>query len=120
MDHDIGNFFTLCFHKLFMKEFQKLMADIYLEKDKVRGLEKTVLWLVSEIGELSELIAKNGTIEKDSQVKENITLELADCFAWLFSVANLLDIDVEESFLKKYPHKCPRCHAVPCQCVENN
>lgn len=103
-----------------MKNFQKLMADIYLEKDKKRGLEKTVLWLVSELGELSELIAKNGNVKENIEVKENITLEMADCFAWLFSVANLLEIDAEEAFLKKYPHNCPRCHSVPCKCQENS
>ena len=103
-----------------MKSYQKLMSDIYLEKDKKRGLEKTMLWLVSEVGELSELIAKNGTIKNNSEVHENISLEMADCIAWLFSVANLLNIDVEEAFLKKYPYKCPRCLASPCKCKENN
>lgn len=103
-----------------MKNFQKLMADIYLEKDKKRGLEKTVLWLVSEVGEVSELIAKNGNVKENNEVKKNLSLEIADCLAWLFSVANLLEIDVEEAFLKKYPYKCPRCHAIPCKCQENN
>ena len=102
-----------------MKNFQKLMSDIYLEKDKKRGLEKTVLWLVSEVGELSELIAKNGNIDTNQDLKNNVTLELADCIAWLFSVANLLNIDVEKAFLKKYPNSCPRCHSLPCRCKEN-
>ena len=102
-----------------MKNFQKLMSDIYLEKDRKRGLEKTVLWLVSEVGELSELIAKNGNIDTNQDLKNNVRLELADCIAWVFSVANLLNIDVEEAFLKKYPFSCPRCHSLPCRCKEN-
>ena len=102
-----------------MKNFQKLMYDLYIQKDKKRGLEKTVLWLVSEVGELSELVAKNGHLSDNSELKKELSLELADCLAWLFSIANLLDIDVEEAFLTKYPNKCPRCLSIPCKCIEN-
>ena len=42
-----------------ISEFQRLMKDLYLAKDKQRGLEKTFLWLVSEIGELSEALREN-------------------------------------------------------------
>ena len=34
-----------------MNQLQELMRDLYLQKDQQRGLEKTLLWLVSEIGE---------------------------------------------------------------------
>ena len=103
-----------------MNEIQKLMHDLYFQKDQKRGLEKTVLWLVSEVGELSEIIAKNGKYSNKSDLKSELSLELADCFAWLYSVAILLDIDAEDAFLQKYPHKCPRCLSLPCKCKENN
>ena len=99
-----------------MKNLQKLMADIYLEKDMHRGLEKTVLWLVSEIGEVSEIIAKNRDIYDNPTTKQELKLELADSLAWLLSVANLVGINIEEAFYEKYPHSCPKCHSNPCQC----
>lgn len=101
-----------------MNRLQKLMAEIYLQKDQKRGLEKTLLWLVSEIGEVSDLVAKNGNVKAEEKILHELTLEIADCQAWLFSVANLLGIDVEKAFLEKYPHKCPRCNGNPCICVE--
>ena len=101
---------------LSMNNLQKLMADIYLKKDQQRGLEKTVLWLVSEIGEISEVIAKNGSVINNPKTKQALKLELADGLAWLLSVANLVEIDIEEAFYEKYPHACPRCLKNPCQC----
>ncbi len=103
-----------------MNELQKLMSDLYLQKDQKRGLEKTVLWLVSEVGELSEIIAKNGDLSNNSDLKSELSFELADCFAWLYSIANLLHIDAEDAFLQKYPNKCPRCLSLPCKCKEND
>lgn len=102
-----------------MNELQKLMLNLYFQKDQKRGLEKTVLWLVSEVGELSEIIAKNGELSNKQDLKTELSLELADCFAWLYSVANLLNIDADEAFLQKYPNKCPRCLSLPCKCKEN-
>ena len=103
-----------------MNKLQKLMKDLYLQKDQQRGLEKTLLWLVSEIGEVSDLVAKNGNYKHDENIKQELKLEIADCQAWLYSVANLLEIDVEQAFFEKYPHKCPRCGNNPCICIENS
>ena len=97
-------------------DVQELMKQLYFVKDEKRGLEKTMLWLVSEIGELSELIAKNSNPQ--SHFRLQLTHELADCFAWLVSVANLLNIDLEEAVKQKYPSMCPKCHENPCQCLE--
>jgi NTP pyrophosphatase (non-canonical NTP hydrolase) len=36
--------------------------------------------------------------------------------AWLVSLANLLDVDVEKEILKKYPGYCLRCGRKPCEC----
>lgn len=47
------------------------MRELYLDKDAQRGAEKTLLWLMEEIGELSEALRK----------KENMKEELADIIA---------------------------------------
>jgi NTP pyrophosphatase (non-canonical NTP hydrolase) len=99
-----------------MNKLQKMISEIYLKRDKERGLDKTTLWLVSEIGELTDLIVKNKDLETNVEVKKKLSYEIADSVAWLLSVANLLDIDVEKSIIEKYPYKCPRCLKNPCNC----
>jgi NTP pyrophosphatase (non-canonical NTP hydrolase) len=93
-----------------IKEFQSLMWELYIQRDRNRGVEKSLLWLQSELGELIDAYLKqdtSGTVE-----------EVADIFAWLCSICNLLDIDLEEAAWTKYPDKCPRCLLVPCNCPE--
>ncbi|MFX0064050.1 MAG: MazG nucleotide pyrophosphohydrolase domain-containing protein [Candidatus Hermodarchaeota archaeon] len=94
-----------------ISEFQRLMKDLYLAKDKQRGLDKTFLWLISEIGELSEALRKNK--------REKIEEEMADCIAWLCSLANILDINLQQAALRKYPLQCSKCHKNPCVCTED-
>lgn len=93
-----------------ISEFQKLIRDIYFHKDSKRGVEKTFLWFVEEVGELSEAIRKGD--------RESMEEEFADVLAWLASLANLLDIDIEEAARKKYPGVCPYCGKNPCECEE--
>jgi NTP pyrophosphatase (non-canonical NTP hydrolase) len=89
-------------------DFQDLMAKLYLDKDVKRGLEKTVLKLVEEVGELSEAVLL--------QDKDKITEEIVDIIAWTLSIANIVEINVEEDFMKKYSNSCPKCKNNPCSC----
>jgi NTP pyrophosphatase (non-canonical NTP hydrolase) len=91
-----------------IKEFQKMIENIYIERDRARGKDKTMLWIVEEVGELSEAVRK-GDIPS---IKE----EMADLFAWLVSLANLYGIDLEDEVLKKYPGFCLRCGRKVCEC----
>lgn len=91
-----------------IREFQKQIKDIYYENDIKRGAEATFLWFSEEIGELAEAMRKGD--------KAAIGEEIADVFAWLISLANILDIDVEEEVRKKYPDFCPKCMKKPCDC----
>lgn len=77
-----------------LKEAQKLMYDLFFERDSKRGVYATFTWLVEEIGELAEAILSND--------KEGVEEEIADVIAWTLSLANLLGIDAEESFKRKY------------------
>lgn len=40
--------------------------------------------------------------------------------SWLFEIASKFDIDVSESFFKKYPLICPYCMTKPCVCFKTN
>lgn len=92
-----------------IKEFQRIMHEIYGERDKKRGIEKTYMWVIEEIGELARAIRKSNRGEIEN--------EFADVVAWIFSLANLLEIDIEDT-LKKYAAVCPKCKKNPCGCEE--
>ncbi len=93
-----------------IREFQEMIEEIYFHKDSKRGVEKTFLWFIEEVGELSEAIRKGD--------REGMEEEFADVLAWLSSLANLLGIDLEEAAKKKYPGVCPYCGKKPCECEE--
>lgn len=93
-----------------MRDAQTHIAELYLEKDRRRGVTPTMLWLVEEVGELSEAVRRNE--------RPGIEEELADVQAWLLSVANLLDVDLQRAFDAKYPATCRRCGSKPCACPE--
>ncbi|MCX8209288.1 MAG: nucleotide pyrophosphohydrolase [Sulfolobales archaeon] len=80
-----------------VREAQKLMKSMFYERDSSRGLYATFTWLVEEIGELAEAIL--------NQDREGVEEEIADVIAWTLSLANLLEVDVEEAFKKKYQHR---------------
>ncbi|MFX0014283.1 MAG: MazG nucleotide pyrophosphohydrolase domain-containing protein [Promethearchaeota archaeon] len=91
-----------------IREFQKLMVTLYGDRDRKRGIEKSLLWLQSENGELIEAYLKGN--------QDILREEVADVFAWLCSVCNLLNIDLETAAWEKYPSSCPKCNASPCKC----
>ncbi|MHA2211361.1 MAG: MazG nucleotide pyrophosphohydrolase domain-containing protein, partial [Candidatus Thorarchaeota archaeon] len=95
-----------------IKEAQDLIRRIYLERDKERGMERTLLRTFQELAELSDAISK----ERGMECIEN---EVADVFAWVISIANLLEIDLGEALLNKYNNACSRCGKTPCECLDN-
>jgi NTP pyrophosphatase (non-canonical NTP hydrolase) len=95
------------------------MNTIYGEADRARGVPRTALWLVSEVGELMRPLKAAGDSLVDAGVQANLREELADVFAWLCSLANLLGIDLETAALEKYPLHCPRCGNSECMCTRD-
>lgn len=69
--------------------FQKLMWDLYGEADRSRGIPATVAWLCEELGELAQAVRKGSTEEQ--------LHELGDVLAWLASLANQLDLSLEDA-----------------------
>lgn len=91
-----------------IREFQELMDALYGDRDRKRGVDRSLLHLQAEIGELFDAFLKKNS----HSYKE----EAADVFAWLCSVCNLLDIDLEAAAYQKYPDRCPKCDSNPCKC----
>ena len=69
--------------------FQTLIEELYGEQDRERGIPSTVAWLCEEVGELAQAVRK-GTREQQLH-------ELGDVLAWVTSLANQLDLSIEDA-----------------------
>ena len=76
--------------------FQQLIRDRYYEADHARGNAGTWLWFSEEVGELARALARDTG-------RDNLEEEFADVLAWLCTLANINDIDLETAVAKKYP-----------------
>ena len=92
---------------------QRLIEDIYFERDEERGSDKTLLWFCEEVGELVRAVRRGA---KD---RENLEEEFGDVFAWLSTLASIHAIDLEAVGRKKYGSGCPRCTSTPCACPKH-
>jgi NTP pyrophosphatase (non-canonical NTP hydrolase) len=92
-----------------ISEFQQMMRRLYFHRDSERGAAGTYDWLVDEIKEVGDALNRGdkGELEK----------EFADVVAWLASLANVVNVDLEKAALTKYDNKCPKCKRSPCQCT---
>ena len=89
-------------------EFQGMMRRIYFHRDSECGAVGTFDWLVEEVEELGEALK-----EKNTKAMEN---EFADVLAWLASLANVVNVNLEKVAMTKYNNRCPKCGQTPCKC----
>ena len=78
--------------KMHISEFQQLIAQKYKKTDLQRGIPGTFMWFIEEVGELATALAS-----KDQANKED---EFADVFAWLCTLANISNVDLEKACSK--------------------
>ena len=81
---------------------------MYLEKDIARGVDGTFMWLMEEVGELAAAL-REGTREEQAA-------EFADVLAWLTTIANVVDVDLDAAVRRKYGSGCPGCGQFACVC----
>jgi NTP pyrophosphatase (non-canonical NTP hydrolase) len=86
---------------------QDSMRAIFGERDTSRGVDSTFRWFAEEVGELARAIRTGD--------RENLEHEFSDVLAWLASLANQLDIDLDTA-MSRYANGCPKCAARPCAC----
>jgi NTP pyrophosphatase (non-canonical NTP hydrolase) len=72
-----------------ISEFQSLISKKYEKTDRQRGIPGTFMWFIEEVGELATALASN-----DQKNKEE---EFADVFAWLCTLANISDVNLEKA-----------------------
>ena len=92
-------------------EAQELMRRIYYERDATRGVDRTLIRTFEELGELSDAVLKKKS-------RAAVADEMADVFAWICSLANLLSVDLSSALTKKYNGVCSRCKKAPCECAD--
>jgi NTP pyrophosphatase (non-canonical NTP hydrolase) len=80
---------------LTIAEFQRHIATLYEAADRTRGTPGTWLWFSEEIGELARALARGDN-------RDNLEEEFADVFAWLCTLANINDVDMETVIRRKY------------------
>ena len=91
-----------------LQDFQKLIRDMYHEKDVARGIDGTFMWLIEEVGELASAL-REGT-------PEELAAEFADVLAWLSTIANVANVDLAKAVRDKYGSGCPGCGLLACTC----
>lgn len=89
-------------------DFQRLMRQTYGERDRRRGLERSFIWLVEELGELGRALFRGNVADRE--------VEFADVLAWLVSLAEQAGVDVEAAAVRRYAAGCPKCEQRPCIC----
>ena len=72
-----------------ISEFQQIIAKKYGKRDRQTGIPATFMWFIEEIGELATALASN-----DQKNKE---VALPDVFAWLCTLSNITEVDLEKA-----------------------
>lgn len=90
-----------------LRALQRLMESTYGDRDRERGVPASVAWLCEEVGEFAKAARKGSRAEQLE--------ELADVLAWLASIANQLDLSMDDA-VQRYATGCPKCAAIPCTC----
>ena len=97
--------------ELSIGDLQRHIRTMYFEKDVARGVDGTFMWLMEEIGELAAALRG-----KD---QENLAEEFADVIAWLATIANVANVDLNAALVAKYGHGCPGCGRLECACPDS-
>ena len=94
--------------ELSIADLQRHIRQMYYEKDVARGTDGTFMWLMEEIGELASALRGDD--------RENLAEEFADVIAWLATIANVAEIDLNAALQAKYGRGCPGCSLLVCEC----
>jgi len=88
--------------QLTVRAFQAVIRERYLATDAARGSAGTFMWFIEEVGELATAIQHCSPPRTPSKAQRaNLEEEFADVLAWLATLANVMDVDLERA-LDKY------------------
>ena len=108
-----------------IEAFQKLIREMYFDKDVARGIPATFMWLIEEVGELSTALRETSPEEAKripppelESRRKNLKAEFADVLAWLTTIANVAEVDLGAAISEKYGSGCPGCQGFVCVCPD--
>lgn len=94
-----------------VSEIQKYIKDMKKSR-KFDGctIEREMMLFLEELGELAKAIRKNtnGRLDAAKEYDIHIEEELADCFIYLLSIANMNEVDIFKAFKDKEIKNCDR------------
>lgn len=73
-----------------------MILEKYGKRDRERGTAATFMWFIEEVGELATALSGSDHANKEE--------EFADVFAWMCTLANINDVDLEKA-CEKYTAK---------------
>ena len=82
--------------------FQHHIRERYYPTDHARGTPGTFMWLIEEIGELATALHTTAAPGATDADRANLEEEFADVVAWLCTLANINDVDLEAAIRAKY------------------
>lgn len=85
-----------------IRGLQSLIRERYFATDSARGTAGTFLYLAEEFGELATALAANNRPNRPPtpQERANLEEEFADVLAWLATLANINQVDLEACLTK--------------------
>ncbi|MED5448981.1 MAG: MazG nucleotide pyrophosphohydrolase domain-containing protein [Planctomycetota bacterium] len=93
---------------LSLGQLQQLIGTMYSSKDEARGIDGTFMWLMEEVGDLAAALREGD--------RAATSAEFADVLAWLATIANVAEVNLERAVLAKYGSGCPGCGEMVCRC----
>lgn len=91
-------------------EIQEYLNFLYGDVNADHDVEYIFSYLFRNVSYLSRAIPRG----------QNCVQNFIKTFSWLFAIANKLEIDVQDAYLRKYPEVCPYCISKPCICSKTN
>ena len=92
-------------------EIQKYIKDMKKARkfDEIT-IEREMMLFLEELGELAKAIRKNtnGRLDISKEYNDSVEEELADCFIYLLSIANMSNVDIFKAFKEKELKNCDR------------
>lgn len=93
-----------------ISKVQNLLDEIYSSANSRISAEDILLRLSENLALTFDVLGHN----RDS---ENL---FAKALSWLFAYCRVLDVDLQDTVIERYPNVCPHCILNPCQCNLTN
>jgi len=94
-----------------LKDLQAFHHDLDVEKHFDQDMFRNVAYLTGEIGEFVSAVRKlrkaNNETE-ENEARNHVAEELADCLAYVVKLANYVEIDLQEAYVKKMQRNLKR------------